>query len=709
MKKLLYTLFFIVLSARLFALSGGPDAFGYTWKDSNEPGGPTFHWVSMPNVDREIVGFADDNVKGPLSISSVGGNLFKFYWLSFDKIWISSNGYISFGQQINLSATFPSIPNPNDGKHNFIAAMLADLSFYGIGNQGKCFFRTTPDSVIISWVDLPYYTTNYPTYTGSNTFQIILDKNDYSITVNFLNHTGVTGLNDIKTGIENYTGNIGLQPQHLVGQYPSNNYTIKYYYPTNSTYTVKDGCAMWNTNDGNYGLFIPKNSTFNLTANIKNTGTDTIIPPYTATGKIRNLAGTNQLTTSVNFSDSLISDQDTTFTYSNTFTPTVNGGYSYITRLSGVTNDAFPSNDSIIQEVVVVDTSLASYELNYTDNIADDGLSWQDGTGGIAVYYVPPQYPVKVTSTKFYISSNINNAKFIAKIYDDDGDNGDPGTLLDSVLVQTIFVGGWNTVPTNNYVVIPSGGVYILWEMWGANITLGSDLTPPFSLRTYEYVADAWSAYRSNQEQDFLITTTVMKTQIEDVAIKRVVTPLNDAIITTPTTVSCWLRNHGQIAKTNFPVNYKVYGTASAITEMYTGTAIAPGDSVPFSFTTQILPGVGFTGDLCVWTSMSFDFDLTNDTTCINIVTTSDVSEYDQQGSINIYPNPFSNNTTIEFTNSNNSKYDFRIYDIIGRVAKNETGITGNKFTFERGDLTPGIYTIELRGEKLYRKKVIIK
>jgi len=167
----------------------------------------------------------------------------------------------------------------------------------------------------------------------------------------------------------------------------------------------------------------------------------------------------------------------------------------------------------LTQELVVIDTSASLQELNYTDNVADfPGISWTDGTGGLGVYYVPPSYPMRIVSTKYWIESNTSGAHFIAKIFDDDGPNGMPGTLLDSVMYSgTVLVGGWNVVPTNNNIVIYSGGVYVLWEMYGVGITLARDITPPISYRTFEYVSGIWAEYRINQAEDFLISMSLQK------------------------------------------------------------------------------------------------------------------------------------------------------------------------------------------------------
>ncbi len=58
---------------------------------------------------------------------------------------------------------------------------------------------------------------------------------------------------------------------------------------------------------------------------------------------------------------------------------------------------------------------------------------------------------------------------------------------------------------------------------------------------------------------------------------------------------------------------------------------------------------------------------------------------------VQVYPNPFSHKTQIAVTGIN-STYNFELYDLTGRLAKNIPNITSTQFTLQRDDLAGGVY-----------------
>ncbi|MFH2095243.1 MAG: T9SS type A sorting domain-containing protein, partial [Bacteroidota bacterium] len=74
-----------------------------------------------------------------------------------------------------------------------------------------------------------------------------------------------------------------------------------------------------------------------------------------------------------------------------------------------------------------------------------------------------------------------------------------------------------------------------------------------------------------------------------------------------------------------------------------------------------------------------------------------------------IYPNPFHDYTSIEFRNDNNCSYTLSIYDISGKTVHSENSITGNKVRINRENLSPGFYTVELKGDKILKGRIIIE
>ncbi|MCD4746385.1 MAG: T9SS type A sorting domain-containing protein [Bacteroidales bacterium] len=75
---------------------------------------------------------------------------------------------------------------------------------------------------------------------------------------------------------------------------------------------------------------------------------------------------------------------------------------------------------------------------------------------------------------------------------------------------------------------------------------------------------------------------------------------------------------------------------------------------------------------------------------------------------LRIYPNPFSDKTTIEFNNPNQLNYKLSVFSITGNKVLEIENIIINKIEIEKGNLSKGIYIVELKGEKVFNNKMII-
>ncbi|MBL7985135.1 MAG: hypothetical protein JNM91_09060, partial [Flavobacteriales bacterium] len=213
------------LGLRLIAAQGGPDQYGYIWKDSNEPDGPVYEWIDITTTGFQVPGLADDNIVGPLTM----GESFPYYWYGVKKVFIGSNGYVTFVTSGNISAAFPFIPQSGE-TDNYIAAYMTDLNFAGAGNPGQCWWYDDLERTVISYINVPYWDAIAPElWSGSNTFQIVLDKTDSTVTINYANTLCCSGSNGPMCGIEAINGDIGLQQNF--GTYPVANFSVRFYAP----------------------------------------------------------------------------------------------------------------------------------------------------------------------------------------------------------------------------------------------------------------------------------------------------------------------------------------------------------------------------------------------------------------------------------------------------------------------------------------------
>jgi hypothetical protein len=76
------------------ALTGGPDAGGYTFTDSNEAGGPTYNFedISDTGTSAGDAATCDDCVSPALPI----GFTFNYYGTDYTSAYVSSNGFLTF-------------------------------------------------------------------------------------------------------------------------------------------------------------------------------------------------------------------------------------------------------------------------------------------------------------------------------------------------------------------------------------------------------------------------------------------------------------------------------------------------------------------------------------------------------------------------------------------------------------------------------------
>ena len=186
---------------------GGPDEFGYRWRD-NEEQNVEYEWIDITQGDMEgtVVQIGDDTNHGPFDLEWE----FPFYDREFDSFRICSNGWISFTNQ----STFYWVNGENNGQgadfpwagnypENVIAPFMTDL--YPNGNC--CWWYTDADDriAIVSWIDILSYGDRQLRYT----FQTILYGNG-RIKLQYQTDQEIDDGHQVIIGIQNDDRDIGL-------------------------------------------------------------------------------------------------------------------------------------------------------------------------------------------------------------------------------------------------------------------------------------------------------------------------------------------------------------------------------------------------------------------------------------------------------------------------------------------------------------------
>lgn len=509
---------------QLQAGSGGPDAYGYVWKDSNEPSGPSFAWkdiVGLPGTV-QATGLGDDNAVGQYNI----GWDFHFYWSDYNKVKVGSNGWVSFNNVGNIASCFPAVPTAGGAGDNLLVAFMSDLTFVtsGAPNIGTIHYWTNNvDSFIVQYTNVPWWRQTAPTWVGSNTFQVLLSGQDSSITFHYLdtdeaNLAVAAGCNSsFEIGIENITGNVGLNVASGTNSaVPADSFSIKFYYPPVVTFQVPDASPLWAANSENEGQFVYTNAPFDVQAQYGNVGNAAITNNIALEAKVKKHPGaTYMYTSTAGLATGLAAGADSIVTFPSQLTLVTSGQY-YLEVRNTNSQDINPSNNLNIVELAAVDNSGGYVQLSYCTGGAPDGaISWAGGgqDDGVAIKIVPPAYPMTMDSVSMFIAGDGDPntpmpSGFSIVIYGSDI-NGevDLNNVLqvENIAALDVIEGAWNRISLDSVVSVNSGAVFVQWAQGGAGIALGTEAVGPISRRSYEILGGAWSPYRENTVNEYLI------------------------------------------------------------------------------------------------------------------------------------------------------------------------------------------------------------
>ncbi|HNQ42924.1 MAG TPA: C25 family cysteine peptidase [Candidatus Cloacimonadota bacterium] len=234
----------------------GPDAYGYViydYMDTAYAECPTYSWMGIAPAEGgsgTSLGLSDaynssdegDQV-GSISLAFVDLPFpFKFYGQLYNRITVSSNGFIAMGETANGEFRNFRLPGAM-GPHPMIAAFWDDLATVSAGGVYK-YYDQANHRYIIEWYNLR----NGKNGTSVETFQVILHDQNYHLSpsgdgpIKLQYHTfnnvdsqsGTYHGNYCTVGIMDHTGTRGLE------------YTFNNQYPTAAA-TLANGRALYIT------------------------------------------------------------------------------------------------------------------------------------------------------------------------------------------------------------------------------------------------------------------------------------------------------------------------------------------------------------------------------------------------------------------------------------------------------------------------------
>ena len=208
--------------------SGGPDAWGYRWLDSDAVGGPEFSWIEIAGTGNLALANGTDVVTGPWQIG-FPVNLYGFQSGSF---YVGTDGYLTLAQASSSSGPNLNLPSLSAPGH-LIAPFWDDIDL-SVPGSGDVWYAPVAGKMVVQWDNVMRRSTQTPV-----TFEVIFEPSGV-ITFQYLSVSGAL-TTSATVGIQNGLRTIGL-PVVYNAPYLRDNLAIRFWYPhwaiANPTYGV---------------------------------------------------------------------------------------------------------------------------------------------------------------------------------------------------------------------------------------------------------------------------------------------------------------------------------------------------------------------------------------------------------------------------------------------------------------------------------------
>ena len=434
-RRLFSALLLICISTFAFAATGGPDAFGYTYKASTDPNGPVYNWIELSPAaggTGTSTKYKFDNLDDGHYYGVPVGFSFPYYGNTYDTLSLGSNGTVYFEDNyLGLSTVCPIPGTSSYTAQRFIAHFWDDL---------KVDTAAFPNADILyknfgSYIVIEYYQVIPYGGSSSSTWEVILYNNG-SILLQYADPASIDAVANYSIGIQE-SPTLGLQYSSCqTSGVVSANLAILYSAPCGLTVNLGNDTTVCNSTLLNAGAA--------ATTYLWSTGATTQTITASTTGTYTVTASTANCTTTDAIVVTVTSPVTTNYSVCPGGTVAANGGLTAAVNCHSST---------------VVTSFSGSIDLtDPTYNRSSSSSTYSASTVGTAVHYDTYTFQVTVTGSYTFSDCGTNNWDTHDAVYQTSFNPASPAT---NFLVSGDDGGANCSVGTNTTVTLTAGTTYV--------------------------------------------------------------------------------------------------------------------------------------------------------------------------------------------------------------------------------------------------------